>query len=270
MEGIEQRMIAEGFKPPRIIEDGKIHRFPTSNKSRCTAGWYAATSDGFWIFGDWRTGLRVVSRDGNGKMDRATFRAPRQKRVEPDRKAAALKARNGWAVAKPASPDHPYLVRKRVIAYGLRQYVGNLLIPMSAGRRICSLQFIFPDGSKRYMKGGQVKGCSFVIPGKEKVALCEGYATGATIHEATGWKVIVCFDAANLVRVARTLPKGGDYIVCADNDHATKGNPGLTAGRKAAKILGACLVLPSGKGTDFNDMSAELGLAAVKAYLRGW
>jgi len=51
--------------------------------------------------------------------------------------------------------------------------------------------------------------------------VCEGYATGATIHEATGLAVIVAFDAGNLLPVARFFrEKKPDWliVIAADND----------------------------------------------------
>ena len=59
-----------------------------------------------------------------------------------------------------------------------------------------------PDGSKKFAGGGEVKGNVFLIgceahelPGLETIILCEGYATGASIYEATGLPVAVVFSA---------------------------------------------------------------------------
>ena len=81
------------------------------------------------------------------------------------------------------------------------------------------------------------------------------------LSEATGWEVIVCFDAGNMPHVARTLPKSDNYVVCADNDEA-----GLKAGIEAARILEVEL-RAADVGMDFNDVAAEWGVEAVKTWL---
>jgi putative DNA primase/helicase len=96
-------------------------------------------------------------------------------------------------------------------------------------RDIHSLQFIGPDGVKRFLTGGRVTGCYFSIGNpKGAAALCiaEGFATGATIHEATGYPVAVAFNAGNLGAVAKTLRgKFPDLplILCGDFDKSGTG-----------------------------------------------
>lgn len=112
------------------------------------------------------------------------------------------------------------------------------------------------------------------------VLLCEGYATGASLHEATGHPVAVGFDAGNLVHVAealRALCPAALVLVCADDDQATAArtgkNPGRdkasTAARRAAEAgAPAGVVLPEGLpdgGTDFNDLARHAGPPAVAA-----
>ena len=50
---------------------------------------------------------------------------------------------------------------------------------------------------------GQRKG-AFLIGNPDRVLLAEGYATAASLHEATGLPVAVAFDAGNLMPVAQT------------------------------------------------------------------
>ncbi len=54
-------------------------------------------------------------------------------------------------------------------------------------------------------------GCYFSIGdvnGAVAVCICEGFATGASIHEATDYPVVVAFNAGNLGPVARVLRRG--------------------------------------------------------------
>src|SRR4029077_7198923 len=112
---------------------------------------------------------------------------------------------------------------------------------------------------------------------KKVLYIAEGYATGATVHEATGSPVAVAFNSGNLLSVAKTLHEKFPHIevvICADDDHRTAGNPGLTKAQEAAAQIGAKVTVPEfgqnrpEKATDFNDMAAHLGLAKVAECLR--
>jgi putative DNA primase/helicase len=79
---------------------------------------------------------------------------------------AAKKANKLWNISEPASMDHPYLIKKKIGPHGIRQYKEALIVPIYVDGEIVSLQFISPDGSKRFLKGGRTKGGYFMI--KEK------------------------------------------------------------------------------------------------------
>src|SRR5690606_20253507 len=131
-------------------------------------------------------------------------------------------------------------------------------------------------GTKRFMPGGRVKGCYHAI-GKPsgRLVVCEGYATGATIHEDTGHAVAVAFNAGNLLPVVKALR--GKFpcltpVVAADDDWMTEGNPGLTAATAAAQAVGGLLAVPDftgyprgDKDTDFNDLHRLAGMVEVRA-----
>ena len=106
------------------------------------------------------------------------------------------------------------------------------------------------------MNGGRLGGLFHVIgkPGPE-VIICEGYATGASLHTATGYQVLCAMSAGNLLHVAkavRTVDYRKKIIIAADNDLKTPGNPGLTAAKKAAQAVRGLLAVPPIAG-DFND-----------------
>ena len=146
---------------------------------------------------------------------------------------------------------------------------------MRIGSELHSLQFIGADGGKWFLPDGRVSGCYYSIGNpKDSAALCiaEGFATGATIHEATGYPVAVAFNAGNLESVARAMRQRFPeipLIICADDDAYTDGNPGLTKARHAASKTNARVVVPvfgeqrPADATDFNDMVALLGSDAV-------
>ena len=152
--------------------------------------------------------------------------------------------------AKDATNENPYLKKKGVHSYGLKAFKESLLIPlMDIGGTIHGMQFIYPDGSKKFKTGTNKTGHFYKI-GKSKnntVLICEGYATGASLHQATGHCVVIAFDAGNLLPVAQVIrAKCSDYkiIICADDDHATEGNPGLTKATEAARAVGGLIAVP--------------------------
>ena len=124
------------------------------------------------------------------------------------------------------------------------------------------------------MRGGRIVGCFFTLATKleSPLAICEGYATGASVHEATGYAVVCALNCGNLLAVSKALREKypvREIIVCADNDQFTDGNPGVTKATEAAKAINAKLAVPqfadaNTKLTDFNDMAALAGLGELK------
>src|SRR5574337_297225 len=191
---------------------------------------------------------------------------------------AAAAAAVRWAAAKPAGDDHQYLIAKGVRAHGLRIEGGHTaLVPMrDTDGRLHNLQGIAPDGTKRFMPGGRVTGLYHAIGRPSgKLAICEGYATAATIHEQTGLAVAVAFNCGNLLPVAKALRAKFPcltLILAADDDWRTEGNPGLTAARAAAAAVGGLVAVPNFTGlhrgdkeTDVNDLQRLAGSVEVQS-----
>lgn len=206
-----------------------------------------------------------------------------------------------WNSSRPASLSHPYLAAKGITnpdaIAGLRQNEykdnDNLIIPVLYENEIVNLQSINQDGGKRFLAGGQVQGAYAFIGkaedvGKVGVVMAEGYATAASIYEATGKPVIIAFDAGNMVavaeRLAQKLPQNVPVVVAVDNDAS---QTGIKKARQAAALLGdrATAIQPEfsmtliqqyqkGKGvdekgrpplpSDFNDLHQLAGLEAVR------
>ncbi|MBK6850851.1 MAG: DUF927 domain-containing protein [Burkholderiales bacterium] len=232
---------------------------------------------------------------------------------------AAVVARQMWADGSDHGKS-AYLRRKGVQAHGVRFMPnGTLLVPMvDAAGELQNLQRIAPtkpsndDPEKRFLPSGRKSGLWHLIggpvatrqagtapdaadpeaganpagttPGQGEpvpvLLLAEGYATAASLHEATGRPVAVCFDAGNLVHCAkalRVLHPGALLLVCGDDDTASQARTGTNTGRvKAAAAARAARAdtglagtvfpegLPAG-GSDFNDLAASAGLARVRA-----
>jgi len=291
-ESFRAAMLAAGLTPPNdVVCDGNLHRFSTSGKARDDSGWYTLYMDGVpaGSFGCWRKGFSQSWCSKSTDVMTPAEREAHHQRVEAMRKTreadqhqrqqqAAQTAANRWQAAAQAT-EHPYLTAKGVKSYGLKAEGEALLIPMrDTVGKLHSLQVIDPTGGKRFQPGGRVKGCYFGI-GKltttgGPLLVCEGYATGASIHQTTGQAVAVAFNAGNLLEVAQALRSKYPelrLILAADDDHLTAGNPGVTKATEAAGAVGGLLAtprFPQGRGdkdTDFNDLHKLAGLDAVKA-----
>lgn len=245
-----------------LIADGRIHRYRVlGDKAGSLNGYYVLHESPMHAgaFGSWKTSASHTWRDAASKPQTPSERAALQRQLEAmqaARDAERIKVQDAareraaklWARARPATNSHPYLQRKRVGAYGIRQLRDLLLIPARDVNGVLqTLQFIGADGAKRFLSGGRIVGCYCSI-GKplDSLLICEGLATGATLYAATGRAVAVCFSAGNLQPVARALrvkfPKLS-LIVCADND-LTPGNPGVTHATQAARAVGGLLAVP--------------------------
>jgi putative DNA primase/helicase len=290
IEQFRDSIRSAGLIPPEIIEpDGSLHRFASNGKRGDDAGWYALHDDGIpaGSFGDWRTGLSQTWRADIGRnltpaeeaehrakveaMKREREEAKAREQADATKKAAAI-----WKAAKPAPEDHPYLKLKGIKPHGAKQHGDSLVILMRAVGEIQSLQFIAPDGDKRFLTGGRVSGCYFSIgntKGAEAICIAEGFATGASIHEATGYPVAVGFNAGNLLAVAKVMREKFPemrLILCGDDDVRTEGNPGIRKATEAALSVGGLLAIPDfgsdrpEGATDFNDMAQLCGTEAVE------
>ena len=289
IEAFRTAIEAAGLTPPDSIHgDGAIHRFSTNGKRGDDSGWYLLHLDGIpaGSFGCWRTGLQstwcvksdstmtTAEREAHRQRVKA-MKAQREAEQAQRQKVASETAAALWQQAD-AATAHPYLTSKAIQPHGIKTFGDKLLIPMrdTAGT-LHSLQTIAPDGSKLFHPGGRVKGCYFGI-GKpaDKLIVCEGFATGASIHEATGDAVAVAFNAGNLEAVALSLRikyPALKFVIAADDDHLTDGNPGMTKAMAAAQAVGGDLIKPEfgadrpDEATDFNDLHRIAGLDAVRS-----
>jgi putative DNA primase/helicase len=130
---------------------------------------------------------------------------------------------------------------------------------------LVGLQFIAPDGSKKFLTGTPKRGAFHLIgsigmgaddssptlliadDSSPTLLIAEGYATAASLHMATGLPVAVAFDAGNLLPVGQALrAKWPEHrlVFCADDDTETEGNPGVTKATKAAQAVGGVVAVP--------------------------
>lgn len=181
-------------------------------------------------------------------------------------------------------------------SFGLRTDTqGILLIPLYFHNpntniiTLCNLQTIDTDGNKRFLKNGLVKGAFFTIGaiplGTGTILICEGYATGASLYQATNGQmpVIVAFNAGNMIDIApaiRTLYPNHRLIFCGDNDTATAQktgkNTGLLSAQESANATNGEWIVPnfgddewalSGDLSDFNDLHLAFGIQSVQVQI---
>ncbi|AEP12064.1 protein of unknown function (DUF927) [Chloracidobacterium thermophilum B] len=289
-----------GGAPEKLYETGKTPiRFKTTGSS--LSGWarvtrvkYGRGKESYFIeFGDWRTGEHHEwhSREPSTSGEKEAFdrelrqiREAQQREEQARHLVAKGKAERLWRRSRAATTDNPYLQRKNVQPHSARTGWGGLsdvlFVPLrDAEWQIWNLQLIQPDGGKRFLKGGRVSGLFHPFGTREDfergkaILVCEGWATGATLHEATGLPVAAAMNCGNLLPAARALREkfpGQKLVICADDDWKTAGNPGVTKAEKAACSVGAVVVVPPWSGergekdTDFNDLARAEGLDAVR------
>lgn len=299
-------LIARDIVPPEpIIADGRLHRCNAAGAHGRGDAAYLLHLDGLPAGGmeNWRDGLgwqawrldigrtlSVAEREAL-RLRAHVASAERHEAAARRHEQARQRAARIWAASRPAPPSHPYLARKGVQAHGLRVYRGALVVPARDTAGVLhGLQFIGASGAKRFLAGARVLGhyCLLGSPGddacgepseaaRDVVCVVEGFATGASVHEATGYAVAVAFHADNLAAVARAIrdkhPQAG-IVVCADDDRDTPGNPGLTHARQAALAVGGLMATPDfgpdrpEGASDFNDLHWHRGLSAVLTAVR--
>lgn len=278
--------------------DGKIHRVPLLSKNgQGMDGSYCLHGDG--IPAGWAqnhvTGEKVklvatgVVLSPAERERQQRERAARLQAAEAERArahdAAAQRCKVMWDSFSPAASS-PYLEKKGVEAFGLKEDQGNLIVPLrNIDGELRGFQAIAPDGQKAFATGIEKKGNFHLLgaAGKDlsqgEIVLCEGYATGASLHMATGKPVAVAFDSGNLIPVAEAIRAkypNAAITICADNDHSMKrdGKPynvGVEKARLAARKVNGTVKVPTFTDkektqglTDFNDLHQARGLEAVQ------
>lgn len=237
------------------------------------------------------------------QAEAAAAREAAQRQQQENHLRVSKTAQRIWRNAAPATLAHPYLAAKGItdpaVLGGIRQseYRGvlNLQIPIYRDGTLYNLQSISPDGGKHFLKDGLKSGGYTVVGDAADTArgivVAEGFATAASIHQATGKPVVVAFDAGNMVTVSETLaknlPPDIPVTIAVDNDAS---GTGLAKARQAAALFGdrAKAVQPEFTMTqiqqfqrengldsqgrpklpsDFNDLHKLAGIAAVRQAL---
>jgi putative DNA primase/helicase len=258
------------FSQRPLCADGVLHRAHVEGDKRGTknaayvlhadgnpSGWFQHFSSG--TAGKWTLSGK---REPLSKAAREQIEADRQRRlIEQEQRYinAASKSRFIWMNSKPLIEhgQHPYLIKKLIKPYQLRLYRDALVIPIyDEHRQLVNLQFIAADGSKRFLSGGKKKWC-FAVIGKPETGkplqICEGWATGASLFEATSLFTVVALDAGNLEPVALVMRRlFPDSLILLMGDNDANGTGQKAAQAAAVAVDGKCII-PTTVGYDWND-----------------
>ena len=288
----EAKLVVQGG----IQADGKLHRCGTSDKPKGTDGAYVAFVDNnptIWCC-NWKTDYSGTwTAKEERSMTPAEWKAYKQRIetaqaafLEEQKRRHADGARRAEKLLKAlpsASAEHPYLKAKQVPCLGDMKHTkdGQLVLPvLDESDNVQSIQFITEDGEKRFLKDAKTKGGFFSIPAKDgnktgPLVIAEGYATAASIHQATGHAVLVAFNAGNLLSVAK-IARGKyperEIVIAADYDapngeYSAPGGIGVAKAEEAARAVDAYLAVPRREGCnklDWNDLAIKMGAGEVR------
>lgn len=269
---------------PSHLAIGKFYRLPAIGKAPSDKSCYVKMlAQGVAVFGNWSN-----SDKGTWFADKPTDKAELE-RWHKEAKAAqakayreqvkvwdeaAINARSMW-FDMAGNPDlmHPYLVKKRLKPYGLKQINDVLLVPVYSliDNKIQTIQRIYPKKlphgtDKMFLDGGNSKGYFSARQYKtgEQIVISEGWATSQSLAQqwqVKGWHVCA-FNAGNLLAAAKAMRQRHPYatfIIAADNDVS---GVGQVAAAQAAKAIGAAVSMPDftpeerakyGKVSDWQD-----------------
>lgn len=282
---------ANGLDVDTPIMDGQIHRVPLIGKPGGKDGAYCGYLDGVpsgwsqnYVTGEKSkfvsSGVQLTEEEkAKQRAEHARKLQEREAKRQRDYDIAANNAKRVLNNSFEADKNHAYLQEKGIKPYiARRNNYNQLVVPVqNIHGDIRGVQFIEENGSKKFLSGIEKKG-NFALLSEEakdvsKALVCEGFATGASLHEATKLPVVVAFDAGNLEEVSKALAekyKGIEITVCADNDRYKDNNVGLECAKKAALAVNGKLAVPqftkeeqARKLTDFNDLHKAQGLEAV-------
>ena len=279
IEQFTQALAAGGIelaKGERIIPDGKLHRVClTTDKPGQRTGWYRLHLDPppAGVGGDWRTGCRV--NWCSKRLERFTTdeREALRRRIEQERTIAQTEqearhreaAKRGawvWEHAKAADIAHGYLRRKGLMPGIARQHGDALVLPvLDFSGRLRGVQYIRPDGQKRFLGGMKKAGAFIPATGKpdgmRPLWIAEGWGTACTLQNLRpSVCVIAGLDAGNLASVATEARRRWpalDIVICPDFDHVGTAKAKDAANAARARILPPPAQIPEG-ATDWNDV----------------
>lgn len=285
--------------PSEILDDDKRRRYQLDGDKRgvknasyqlktepdgFAVGWFQSFKEGETH--KWHSKANRKATDAERKEWQERLKAAKAEREKAEKEAQDKAANEAQAVWKQASAEgsNAYLEKKGHKLHGARMHDGKVVIPIYGAGGIVGMQTIDGTGFKKFNEGLAMKGGYFPIADKNDdkstMLICEGWATGAALRDATGMPVVVAFNAGNLKPVAQMLAKKYPetrFVIAADNDQWTTNqkdepwNVGIEKAHQAAVAIGgATVVAPDvpeddpDKRTDWDDVYRTDGPEVVK------
>lgn len=236
-EQLLSAMDKHGLHPQSIHIDGEIHRFGEGS-----TGWYIAFPDEVpsGKYGDWKKGVEHGWRASIGRsytaieemlmIQRATEAKAARDAARTLKAEVAAESCKSILEKSSLATTHPYLTRKNIKPHGAFVNAQNqLMLPICNQRgEIVSIQYISESGEKRFYTGAKIAGCFwFIGSDPSHIYIAEGFATAASIHEATGKMVLIAYSASNIPATAQAARERYGSMhpitVIVDNDEHSVG-----------------------------------------------
>ena len=271
------------------IQVGSIKRFDDPN---CKKGnlnfWISNIDNNIYVIGNWRDQDNkhyYINDDKNGHITKEYAKTEVKKVIKLNNIKEAKEASDNkkylWDYYNNLTSclNNKYLEKKKCVTHEfLRQdNKGNLVVPMigiddNYIDQIKSLQIIYGDGTKKFLKGFSTKDTFLYINTKADhyknysvFAFCEGISTTLSTYKfmrdvgVNNFCVINCFSAGNMPNIVKFFRLKFPYArldVCIDVDNA-----GIKAGIKCKELVPNCNIdYPQftveqlkNNMTDFND-----------------
>lgn len=313
IEQVEAHMRQLGISPRgniSLIADGELHSYTVEGDKPSTKnGRYRIHTDGVpaWYLKDWKRGIDVTGKFDAESLTGADkeiysarmsdkqyleaverIRYEQQAKERQRKREATEKAQEQYEQAAPATTEHEYLTRKRLI--NIQDFrigeSGELLIPLhnaAKKKEFMSLQQIYPGGAKYFVKDTSTRGACYEFEAEREndrlIIICEGVATGETLYRLTGkrFRVVCAMNCHNLEAVTKGIearyPRA-DILIGADNDLTTYAKTGNNPGRSCASWVvrtghAKGIIIPDflahQDGSDWNDYEAINGADKAQA-----
>ncbi len=291
-EDFVQKLVNAGVDavPSIEIKPNEFQRFGKDKK-------YSVRYDGdFGYFKDWSGEIDDIFWFADSTKKELSFeekkhlkeqieaeRKRREEELKTQHELVGLEAAKIWQSLSLLGSS-PYLERKRLlpvdgVRFGSDEKGGFIATAlMDESGKVSTLQKIYNDGFKSFLKGGKKSGCytEFGNTDSNLIYVCEGAATGLSILLAKPDSlVVVAYDCGNLKQVVQNILSrhiSKKVIIAGDNDLTKPHNIGKEKAEEVAKEFGLELILPSfqdisTKPSDFNDLYCLDGIEEVKKQL---
>lgn len=278
-----------------VDTSGKVQRCATDDKPNKQNGWLRFTEldSGYFYgsFGNWRESeeghsWKSWTEQSMTQEERESLHARIEQRRKTEQQEAIHEQQEkseklaAYFHGLPPATEHPYKDAKRIMLYGdvrIDSRENCLVVPLqSIDGQLVGVQRIYSDKKRTLGVVDRTPIKPFIVlpaEDNEQIYVAEGFATAASVREASGCTTIAALTARRLKVVSETIrsrfPKS-ELIIVADNDTDNKkGNIGVKCAQEAAIAVNGRVVIPdiNGEPLDANDVSVKYGTEMLKAIL---